>query len=130
MKISVLIERGKDGTYGAYIDGDNPLECGITGDGNTAAEAMNDFMAVAESFKKDGYIPDNVEFEFSYDMTSFLNYYSQVLTLAGLSRLTGIAQGQLSHYVTGRRHPSAKTVEKMQKAINNFGKDLSTVHFV
>lgn len=130
MKINVLIERGKDGTYGAYIDGENPLKCGIIGDGKTAEEAKNDFMAVANSFKEDGYIPNNVHFEFSYDITSFLNYYSQILTLAGLSRLTGVAQGQLSHYMTGRRHPSAKTVEKMQKAINDFGKDLSIVHFV
>lgn len=130
MIINVLIERGKDGTYGAYIDGNNPLRCGIIGDGKTAEEAKRNFMDGVRSFKEDGFIPDNVRFEFSYDITSFLNYYSQVLTLAGLSRLTGVAQGQLSHYMTGRRHPSAKTVEKMQKAINDFGKDLSIVHFV
>ena len=73
---------------------------------------------------------EEVDFDYKYDMASFLSYYSKILSLAGMSRLTGINQQQLSHYVTGRRNPSAKTIEKMQAAIQRFGKDLSTVHFV
>ncbi|WP_230590064.1 helix-turn-helix domain-containing protein [Bacteroides fragilis] len=44
--------------------------------------------------------------------------------------MTGVAQGQLSHYVTGRRRPSKKTIEKIQNALQNFGKELSHVNFV
>ena len=51
---------------------------------------------------------EEAEFEFSYDTASFLAYYSNVLSLAGLGRLTGVAQGQLSHYVTGKRKPSKR----------------------
>ena len=69
------------------------------------------------------------KFDFSYDVASFLAYYSDKLSLAGLERITGVAQGQLSHYVTGRRQPSKKTVEKIQKALQNFGNELSHVNF-
>jgi hypothetical protein len=50
--------------------------------------------------------------------------------LAGLERLTGVNQGQLSHYFTGRRKPSQKTIDKIQIALNNFGKELQQLHLV
>ena len=56
-------------------------------------------------------LPEGAEFEFNYDVASFLSITHR-LTLAGLSRITGVSQGQLSHYVTGHRKPSARTVEK------------------
>jgi transcriptional regulator with XRE-family HTH domain len=52
------------------------------------------------------------------------------LSLAGLERITGVAQGQLSHYLTGRRNPSKKTVEKIQHSIHEFANELSQVKFV
>ena len=69
-------------------------------------------------------------FEFQYDTASFLAYYSKVLSLAGLQRITGINQGQLSHYVTGHRKPSPKTVEKIEKSLHAFAEEISQVHFV
>jgi len=50
--------------------------------------------------------------------------------LAGLERLTGVNQGQLSHYFTGRRKPSQQTIDKIQIALNNFGKELQQLHLV
>ena len=47
-------------------------------------------------------------FKFQYDTASFLQYYSKILSLAGLERLTGVNQGQLSHYLTGRRKALTK----------------------
>ena len=132
-KVRVFIERGRDGGYGAYMPDDNGLSYGVSGVGDTVAEVVDDFNAAYEEMKEDyaeeGKPFEEVEFAFSYDVPSFLQYYKGLLTLAGLSRITGVAQGQLSHYVTGRRHPSAKTVEKIQKALNNFGGELSKVDF-
>ena len=106
----------------------------VTGTGKTVNEAMAAFNGGYEDMRRyyaeEGKNFEDVDFIFKYDMASFLSYYSNILSLAGLSRLTGINQQQLSHYVTGRRHPSAKTVEKMQDAIRRFGNDLSTVNFV
>jgi len=39
------------------------------------------------------------QFNFVYDTASFLAYYSKFLSLSGLQRITGVNQGQLSHYV-------------------------------
>lgn len=131
MKVNVFIELGSDGTYGAYIGGENPLSFGVIGEGNTVEEAKRDFLDVVEAYKADGeYVPEDVKFVFNYDVPSFLSYYSKRLSLAGLERITGVAQGQLSHYVTGRRKPSKKTVEKIQEGLHSFGQELSHVHFV
>lgn len=130
-KVNVFIELGNDGTYGAYIGGKNPLPFGVIGEGSTVAEAKQDFLDVVEEYKADGEkVPDDVEFVFSYDVPSFLSYYSKRLSLAGLEHITGVAQGQLSHYVTGRRKPSKKTVEKIQSGLNIFGQELSHLHLV
>lgn len=129
--IRVYIERAKDGMYSAYMPDDNGLPFGAIGEGSSAKEAHDDFLAVVEAFRAD--YPDEIDglqFSFSYDMASFLGYYSGKLTLAGLSRVTGVAQGQLSHYITGHRNPSPKTVEKINTALHAFGNELSQVHFV
>lgn len=132
MVAKVLIERDKSG-YSAYIPEDYGLPYGISGDGKTVQEAKDDFMKAYDEmrdfFKKQKLDFPEVSFEFSFDIPSFLAYYSDRLSLAGLERITGVAQGQLSHYVTGRRSPSPKTVEKIQKALNEFGAELSHLSF-
>lgn len=132
-KVTAVIERAGDGTYSIYMDADD-MGYLVTGTGKTVDEAMTMFKSGYDDMRKyhaeEGKEFEEVDFDYKYDMASFLSYYSKILSLAGMSRLTGINQQQLSHYVTGRRNPSAKTIEKMQAAIQRFGKDLSTVHFV
>lgn len=128
----VMIERAGDGTYSAYVVDDMPY--GVMGTGKTAIEAREDFMnsyaEMKEFFEKEGMVFEEFEFEFAYDMSSFLSYYSKILSLAGLERLTGVNQGQLSHYVTGHRKPSKKTVEKIESRLKAFAEDLQQVQFV
>ena len=83
-----------------------------------------------EYYAENGKSFEEAEFDYQYDMASFLSYYSKAFTLAGLSRVTGINQGQLSHYVTGRRVPSLRTKRKIQQSIHAFASDLSQVHFI
>lgn len=133
--IRVFIERGNDGTYGAYMPDENNLTFGTHGDGATADAAKNDFLQSVDDikayYKENGKeFPNDIEFSFGYDVPSFISYYSDKFTLAGLERITGVARGQLSHYVTGRRNPSPKTAAKIQNALHAFAKDLSQVHFV
>lgn len=130
-QIRVFIERAKDGIYSAYMPDDNNLHFNAIGEGETAKEAREDFLAVVDAFRVD--FPKEVselQFEFSYDVASFLAYYEGKLSLAGLSRITGVAQGQLSHYITGHRNPSHRTVEKINNALHSFATELSQVHFV
>lgn len=129
--VRVFIERAKDGYYSAYMPDDNNLHFNAIGEGMTAKEAYDDFMSVIDAFRAD--FPEEIaelQFVVSYDLASFLGYYCGKLTLAGLSRITGVAQGQLSHYITGHRNPSPRTVEKINNALNSFGAELSQIHFL
>jgi predicted RNase H-like HicB family nuclease len=132
--VRVFIERGRDGSYGAYMPDDNHLSYGVIGEGATAAEAITDFKnvyeAMKEAAKEEGTPFEEVEFAFSYDLPSFLVYYADLISYMGLSRLTGISSAQLSQYVSGYRTPSPKTTSKIQSALNTFGNELSQLRLV
>jgi hypothetical protein len=134
-KIKAFIERGSDGDYSVYIDlNEKALNYGIHGNGNTAREAVDDFTSAYKAMKdfygSKGLEFEEVEFEYIYDTASFIQFYSSYFTLAGLSRLTGINQGQLSHYVNGTRSPSKRTIDKIDTSIQDFAKNLSQVQLV
>ena len=133
--VKAIIEMGTDGTYGVYIDlEEKRLSYGIIGDGNTVQEAVADFKNSYEEMKeyyaeKDKKFQE-VEFEYQYDMASFLNYISGKITLSGLQRITGVNQGQLSNYLNGHRRPSKRTIHKIEHSIHSFGKEISQMKFV
>lgn len=131
--VNVKIERGEDGTYGAFIE-NNRLPFGIIGEGDTSNEAKEDFISSYKEMRQyyikiDKKFPE-CEFEFSYDVASFLNYYSKILSLSGLQRITGINQGQLSHYLTGHRKPGKKTVEKIETNLHKFAEELKEIELI
>ena len=131
-KIHVVIERGIDGSFSAYIADDN-CEFGCIGEGKSVEETKADFMKAVgemqEVYAEEGSKFPDVEFDFIYDMASFLNYYAYAFSLAGLARITGVNQGQLSHYVTGRRRPSKSTVEKIEQSLHDFANEIGQVKF-
>ena len=133
-KVKAFIERGDDGGYSVYVDlKDKTLNYGIHGTGKTAKEAVSDFMSAYEAMKEFHHKKDKEfvesDFEFVYDVPSLLSYYSNVLSFAGLHRLTGINQAQLSQYVTGYRKPGQKTVKKIETSLHTFAKELSQIQF-
>jgi predicted RNase H-like HicB family nuclease len=133
--VKAFIEIGKDGTYSVYVDLENStLNYGIHGTGNTVQKALEDFASAYEAMKKflqqKGKEFVEAAFEYHYDTASFLQYYTNYFSLAGLSRMTGIHQGQLSHYVTGHRKPSRRTVERIDSSVRTFTQQLSQIQFV
>lgn len=131
-KVNAIVERASDGTYSIYMDADD-MGYLVTGTGKTVEEAKACFIGGYEDmkdlYKNEGTPFEEVEFKFVYDTASFLEYYTKAFSLAGLSRITGVAQGQLSHYVTGRKKPNRKTVEKIEKSVHDFAEDLLHVNF-
>jgi len=130
--VKAFLERGNDGSFGVYVDlEDNTLNYGIFGEGATAKESIEDFFAsydeMKEFHKEIGKEFVEANFEISYDIASFLNYYAGKFSLAGLERITGINQRQLSHYVNGYKHPTKKTVEKIDNALQQLAGELSQV---
>lgn len=71
--------------------------------GDNVKEAMEDFYECHEEV----------------NTVSFLKYYSKIISLAGLQRLTGIDRHQLSHYVTCKSKPSRKTIARIQEGVTS-----------
>jgi predicted RNase H-like HicB family nuclease len=135
MKVKVTIERGADGTYDACMEFCDNLDFGLLGQGKTAKEAISDFYACMNDMKahyeKEGKsFPKDLDFEFKYDVPAFLSEYSNIISLAGLSRLTGINQYQLSHYLNGFKTPKKSTSEKIASSIHSFASELKEIEFV
>jgi predicted RNase H-like HicB family nuclease len=134
VQVKVYIAREKDGTYSAYVDDKAPINYGLIGEGKTVQEAINEWNAVYESMKK-SYAKDNMpfveaQFTFVYDVPSFLSFYSDMISLKGLAKLTGISASQLSQYATGYRYPSPKTTAKIQQGLHTIANELSRVALV
>lgn len=132
MKAKVIIERADNGSYSAYIGSDN-VPFGIIGVGKSAREAINDFkealVEMRESYAEDKQEFPEVEFEYVYDLPSFLQYYAYAFSLAGLERITGVNQKQLGNYISGFRRPSEKTIRKIEEKIHTFAEELEAVRF-
>ena len=67
------------------------------------------------------------ELIYKFDVLSLLKYYKGLLGNTAIERLTGISNKQLNHYATGHRNPSHATKQKIQKALNDFGRELIAV---
>ena len=131
-KVKAVIERSDDGEFSIYMD-DTTMPYLVTGTGSTVAEARSVFEGGYDDTKafyiSEGMAFEEVEFEYVYDMPSFLQYYAYAFSLAGLERITGVNQKQLGHYISGYRKPSRKTIEKIELRIKEFCKELSAVQF-
>ena len=126
-----MIEQGSIG-YSVYIE-DDTLEYGLIGEGVTVKEAVEDFYLCYEDMKncyqKVNKPFEEVEFDFYFDIASFLQKYAFAFTLAGLERITGVNQKQLGHYINGVRKPSKRTVLKIEEGLKKFSSELSSVRF-
>lgn len=69
------------------------------------------------------------EYELSFRMSvqSILYCYEKILTRASLSRLTGINEKQLGHYICGRSKPRQAQTDKIVSALHSLGRELQSV---
>ena len=133
MKVNVIIEQGADGTFDANMEFLENVPFGLLGQGNTVPETIADFYNSEAEMKAlyadEGKEFPDLEFEFRYDTASFLQQYAYAFTLAGLERITGVNQRQLSHYINGVRKPSEKTIRKIESRLHQFGQEIAAVRF-
>ena len=64
---------------------------------------------------------------FKMDIQSILYCYDKILTRAALSRLTGINERQLGHYICGRSKPRPAQSGKIVHALHALGRELQAV---
>ena len=129
-KLIVTIAKG-DESYGAWVDSIP----GIYGQGDTVQEAKKELEAGLELYVKYNkevptILQGEFEYEYQFDIASFLEYYSKIFSKPALEHLTGINQKQLFHYASGLRKPSEKTVKKIDRAFRRFAGELSQVRFI
>ena len=130
-QVKVFIEKSSFG-YSAYMD-DTPLSYNVIGEGRTVEETIADFNksyeGMREYYKQHGKPFEEILYEFYYDTASFLQEYSKAFSLAGLERITGVNQTKFGHYLHGRRKPTKKTIDKIQKGVQEFAHNLTAVRF-
>lgn len=133
-RVKAYIVREKDGTYSICVNEKASINYGLVGEGRTVKEAVEDwsksYLAMKESYSRDGMYFEEAEFTFVYDVPSFLSYYKDLISFKGLSRITGISAAQLSQYATGYRSPSAKTTQKIQDGLHSLADELSQLKLV
>jgi predicted RNase H-like HicB family nuclease len=130
VKIKIIIERAKDGGYGAYGE----KVKGIYGMGDTVQQAKDSAMEGLKLFVESNdarHIPKELkgdyEIVYKYDTQSFLDYYKGIFTNAALERITGINQKQIQHYASGLKKPRPAQVKKIEAALHNLGAELMSV---
>jgi len=127
-KINAIIERGIDGVFTIYCC--NEMFSGV---GSSAEEAKNDMLkqmlffketAIEEGFKYPAFLDGEFEIVYKFDVESLLEYYSGILSLSGLEKITGVHQKQLWNYLHKRSKPRKTQIEKIEKGLHSLGHDL------
>ena len=121
---TAIIERASDGGFATYMLEDFE-KFGAHGFGNTAEEAKEDLFVAIEEFRE--MLGDDVpqmNITFKYDITSFLAEYRDKFGLSGLQIITGLNRKRLQEYLSGERHPSPKTVRKIEQSVHDFASKL------
>ena len=111
-KIIMTIERSSD-LFCAYSENCD----GIWAAGETMEACKADVEESIRLIKKN--LPEE-----RWPEQSFLDYYSDYLSLAGISRLTGVNQKQLSNYIHHRAKPRRKQLDRISAGIHRFANEL------
>ncbi len=128
-KIIMMVERSKD-----YFDAYSENCDGIYAAGASIDEVKADAEKAIELIKRtlpESQCPNEIkgdyEIEWKFDVASFLEYYSSFMSLAGMEKMTGINQKQLSNYLNHRAVPRKKQTERIREGIHKFAHELLSI---
>lgn len=128
-KIIMIIEKSKD-FFDAYSDNCD----GIYAAGDSVQAVKEDAMRAIEGIKRNlpedrwpKQIKGDFEIEWKFDVPSFLEYYGDYLSLAGLQRMTGINQKQLSNYLHHRAVPRQKQADRIINGLHSFAREILSI---
>lgn len=130
-KLQIIVEKGTDGTYSAYP---SSLKTTIIGEGDTAEEAINDFVnsynEVVAYFSETGNeLPEelkNIEFEFKYDLSAFFSYF-KFINASAFAKSIGIEPSLMRHYKAGKTCISKTQAKKIENGIHSLARELQSV---
>ena len=128
---TVIIEKGKDGTYSAYP---SSLRTTIIGEGHTSREAKEDFLnsyqEIVSYFQEEGKpVPEellDVEFEYRFDLSAFFSYFDFINT-SKFAESIGIEPSLMRHYKSGKTYISANQKKKIEDGIHSIASELHQI---
>ena len=129
--IEATVSRAKDGFYA--ISCNNEM---FSGGGLSAEEAKSDMLtqmaffkitAIEEGFSYPEFLDEDFDIVYKFDVESLLQYYSGILSLSGMERITGIHQKQLWSYLHGNSKPRKPQVAKIEKALHSLGNEFLSI---
>ena len=131
MKVTVIMEKAKDGNYSCYVDDDLP-GFGLAGFGKTAEAAKEDMLEAYAEIKalqaEEGKAVPELEFTYKYDMQSFFDYFS-FLNVSRVAELAGINPSLMRQYTSGVANAGQKQYEKIRVAVGKISRELSAATF-
>ena len=65
--------------------------------------------------------------DYVLNVRALLHYFERVLTRSALSRVTGINERQLGHYITGHRKPRPEQRKKIVEGLHRIGNEINSV---
>ena len=131
MKVTVIMEKAKDGCYSCYVEDDLP-GFGLSGFGETAEAAKEDMLKAYQEMKEiqaeAGEEVPELEVVYKYDMQSFFSYFS-FLNVTKVAELAGINPSLMRQYTSGAANAGQKQYDKIRVAIGKISKELSAATF-
>ena len=124
MKFKFIIERTRTG-YSSY-EGKHP----IFTTGETILELQMNALEATNLYLEDqgkGVTRSNLDFEI--DFKQFFEFY-KVINSKHLAQRIGMNESLLSQYVTGKKKPSKKQVERIIDGLHEIGKELLEINLV
>lgn len=128
-KILMVIEKSKD-FFDAYSENCD----GIYAAGDSIEAVKADTLEAIRLIKKNlpeeqwpQQIKGEFEIEWKLDVQSFLEYYHGFMSLAGMEKMTGINQKQLSNYLNRRATPRRRQTNRMIDGIHRFASELMSI---
>ncbi len=128
-KIKIIIEKSKD-LYTGYSE-----TCeGIYGAGDTIQALKEDVIEairlIKDELPKEQWpepIKGEYSIEFKFDVKSLLEYYSGILSLSGLQKVTGINQKQLWNYLHTNTKPRKQQIERIEEGLHKLANELLSI---
>ena len=125
----MIIEKSRD-FFDAYSDNCDGIYAAGESVDAVKADTLEAIRLIKENLPEERWpkqIRGDFEIEWKFDVPSFLEYYSNFISLAGMERMTGINQKQLSNYLNHRSVPRAKQADRILSGIHRFARELLSI---
>lgn len=116
--------------YGAYseeIPGCVATHSTIEGVKEAFVSALQFHIEGSETDELPDCLKKDFKLEFELSVSALLHHYDKILTRAAISRVTGINQRQLGHYLSGYRNPRRDKRDIIIAGLHKIGNELLSI---